>query len=109
MNDIILTKWERQLMLALKKHEEVVLGDIPHFTQEQINIYSKSLESKGLVCTDECEEEGVFRVYLTDEGDYYLSINPLAKNPFLTPNRKWLITTFISISALILSLIALIK
>ena len=52
MNDIILTKWERQLMLALKKHEEVVLGDIPHFTQEQFNIYSKSLESKGLVCTD---------------------------------------------------------
>lgn len=31
MNDIILTKWERQLMLALKKHEEVVLGDIPPF------------------------------------------------------------------------------
>ena len=58
MNDIILTKWERQLMLALKKHEEVVLGDIPHFTQEQFNIYSKSLESKGLVCTDECEEIG---------------------------------------------------
>ena len=109
MNDIILTKWERRLMLALKEEGEVTLDDIPNFTQELFNVYAKSLEFKYLVGTNECDEDGVVRAYLTEKGDYYLSENPLAKNPFLTPERKWLITTLISISALILSLIALLK
>lgn len=109
MNDIILTKWERRLMLALRTQSEVGLGDIPDFTQELFNIYAKSLEFKGLIGTDECEEDGVYRAYLTEKGDYYLTENPTAKNPILTPNRKWLITTIISIFALILSLIALLK
>ena len=96
-------------MLVLKTQNEVTLDDIPDFTQELFNIYAKSLEFKDLVGTDECEDEGVFRVYLTEKGDYYLTENPTVKNPVLTPNRKWLITTLISISALTLSLIALLK
>ena len=71
---------------------------------EELNI----LKNLGLINATKTLK-GYIVIGLTDKGREYLYNNPNLKNPSIWDDKKYWITTAISIAALIVSIIALLK
>lgn len=95
MKKIKLTDRAKEIFIACnnkcyKKQE----GDSPHFSL---------LVNEGLIDYSDKAKQ----YYITHRGRSYLLLNPKLKNPTIWDDRKYLITTAISILALAVSVIAL--
>ena len=66
------------------------------------------LQEEGLISLIKSEDDHLY-AYLTSKGVKYLLLNPDLKNPSIWDDKKYWITIGISVVALIISLIAIIK
>lgn len=102
MDRIKLSKEEKLLLkrLSARKYPDQVL-------EEDLKVFM-ILENESLVHGTKCKD-GILAPRLTAMGEAYIASNPKLKNPSIWEDTKYIINTTISIIALIISLIALIK
>lgn len=102
MDRIKLSKEEKLLLkrLSAKKYPDQVL-------EEDLKVFM-ILENESLVHGTK-GKDGILAPRLTAMGEAYIASNPKLKNPSIWEDTKYIINTTISIIALIISLIALIK
>ncbi len=100
MDKIKLTDNAKRILLALSKEEELRLTD----ADEKDLIL---LEQEGLV-NPNWTHDGPYPDIM-DKGIAYVLMNPKLKNPSIWDDKKYWITTGISVLALIISLIVLFK
>lgn len=102
MDRIKLSKEEKLLLkrLSARKYPDQVL-------EEDLKIFM-ILENESLVHGTK-GKDGILAPRLTAMGEAYIASNPKLKNPSIWEDTKYIINTTISIIALIISLIALIK
>lgn len=67
------------------------------------------LQAVGLIQGSHTKDAQFAFIKLTDYGKAYLSWNPKLKNPSIWEDKKYWITTIVSIIAIIISIIALCK
>ena len=102
MERIVLTDNAKRLLKAIKYgeiHLEISNPDI-----EDANV----LIQENLIVAVPDEAGGLYAPKLTDKGRAYIHQNPKLKNPSIWEDKKYWITTSISLAALIMSIIALI-
>lgn len=97
MNKIELTDNAKRIILGLTKNEKLKYTD----ADEKDLIL---LEQEGLV--DACWTNDGPYPSITDKGTAYVHMNPKLKNPSIWDDKKYLITTGISLVAFALSLYA---
>lgn len=102
MDKIKLSKEEKQFLLALNNSDTKMNFD--NLTRAHLFF----LEQQGFIELFETEYGKIVHVVLTDFGKSYLLENPELKNPTIFDDKKFWITTSISIVALIVSAFALI-
>ena len=97
-----LSKEEKLLLkrLSARKYPDQVL-------EEDLKVFM-ILENESLVHGTK-GKDGILAPRLTAMGEAYIASNPKLKNPSIWEDTKYIINTTISIIALIISLIALIK
>lgn len=81
---------------------------VPDFDYDEFIV----LEVDGLVCGSKCKGgNGVTIVAprLTEDGKAYITLNPKLKNPSIWDDKKYIINTIISVIALGVSILALLK
>lgn len=102
MDRIKLSKEEKLLLkrLSARKYPDQVL-------EEDLKVFMM-LENESLVHGTK-GKDGILAPRLTAMGEAYIASNPKLKNPSIWEDTKYIINTTISIIALIISLIALIK
>lgn len=102
MDRIKLSKEEKLLLkrLSARKYPDQVL-------EEDIETFI-ILENESLVHGTK-GKDGILGPRLTAMGEAYIASNPKLKNPSIWEDKKYIISTTISIVALIISVIALIK
>lgn len=102
MDGIKLSKEEKLLLkrLSARKYPDQVL-------EEDLKVFM-ILENESLVHGTK-GKDGILAPRLTAMGEAYIASNPKLKNPSIWEDTKYIINTTISIIALIISLIALIK
>lgn len=102
MDRIKLSKEEKLLLkrLSARKYPDQVL-------EEDLKVFM-ILENESLVHGTK-GKDGILAPRLTAMGEAYIASNPKLKNPCIWEDTKYIINTTISIIALIISLIALIK
>lgn len=102
MDRIKLSKEEKLLLkrLSARKYPDQVL-------EEDLKVFM-ILENESLVHGTK-GKDGILAPRLTAMGEAYIASNPKLKNPSIWEDTKYIINTTISIIALIISLIALIK
>ena len=102
MDRIKLSKEEKLLLkrLSARKYPDQVL-------EEDLKVFM-ILENESLVHGTK-GKVGILAPRLTAMGEAYIASNPKLKNPSIWEDTKYIINTTISIIALIISLIALIK
>lgn len=102
MDRIKLSKEEKLLLkrLSARKYPDQVL-------EEDLKVFM-ILENESLVHGTK-GKDGILAPRLTAMGEAYIASNPKLKNPSIWEETKYIINTTISIIALIISLIALIK
>ena len=102
MDRIKLSKEEKLLLkrLSARKYPDQVL-------EEDLKVFM-ILENESLVHGTK-GKDGILAPRLTAMGESYIASNPKLKNPSIWEDTKYIINTTISIIALIISLIALIK
>lgn len=102
MDRIKLSKEEKLLLkrLSARKYPDQVL-------EEDLKVFM-ILENESLVYGTK-GKDGILAPRLTAMGEAYIASNPKLKNPSIWEDTKYIINTTISIIALIISLIALIK
>lgn len=102
MDRIKLSKEEKLLLkrLSARKYPDQVL-------EEDLKVFM-ILENESLVHGTK-GKDGILAPRLTAMGEAYITSNPKLKNPSIWEDTKYIINTTISIIALIISLIALIK
>lgn len=102
MDRIKLSKEEKLLLkrLSARKYPDQVL-------EEDLKVFM-ILENESLVHGTKGKDE-ILAPRLTAMGEAYIASNPKLKNPSIWEDTKYIINTTISIIALIISLIALIK
>lgn len=66
------------------------------------------LHEEGLITGNRYSSGEMYTCRITPKGEAYLYSNPKLKNPSIWDDKKYLITTAISIVALIISIIAII-
>lgn len=103
MDKIRLTKNAKNILFAIQSNNYP--NPIPRKDYEDINL----LKQCGLVEIIDAETGFIILAQLSDHGKAYLHINPKLKNPSLWDDKKYLITTSISLLALILSIISILK
>lgn len=86
--------------LSARKYPDQVL-------EEDLKVFM-ILENESLVHGTK-GKDGILAPRLTAMGEAYIASNPKLKNPSIWEDTKYIINTTISIIALIISLIALIK
>ena len=102
MERIVLTDNAKRLFRAIRQgevHLEITEQDI-----EDANV----LIQENLIVAVPDEAGGLYVPKLTDKGRAYIHQNPKLKNPSIWEDKKYWITTSISLAALIMSIIALI-
>lgn len=102
MDRIKLTPNSQRILKLLRKNQYNEVSEADH---EDINF----LKQEDLVTTLEAETGSIVLIDLTDKGRAYLHINPKLKNPSIWEDKKYWITTIISLVAIIISIIALVK
>lgn len=102
MDRIKLSKEDKLLLkrLSARKYPDQVL-------EEDLKVFM-ILENESLVHGTK-GKDGILAPRLTAMGEAYIASNPKLKNPSIWEDTKYIINTTISIIALIISLIALIK
>lgn len=100
MDKIKLTDNAKRIILALSKEEELRLTDADE--KDLILLDQEGLVNPNWTCDGPYPD-------ITDKGKAYILINPKLKNPSIWDDKKYWITTGISVVALIISLIAIIK
>lgn len=100
MKKIYLSKSCKKILKAIKNNE---YQEIP---KEDTNDLL-CLEHNGLVKVIWCEFGYAVIANLSDKGILYMHVNPKLKNPSIFEDKRFWITTAISIAALIVAIIAL--
>lgn len=67
------------------------------------------LHEEGLISGNRYSSGEIYTCRITPKGEAYIYSNPKLKNPSIWDDKKYLITTAISIAALIISIIAIFK
>lgn len=98
MEKIKLTQNAKRILLALSKDEEPPITE----SDEKDLIL---LEQEGLIELDGTKDGELFPE-ITDKGIAYVHVYPKLKNPSILDDKKYWITTAISIIAIILSIYA---
>lgn len=100
--------------IELSKKQRAIYNAIAR--EEYPNVCNKEdiediivLREKGLVRGINVISGDIVAVRLTDQGRAYLHQNPKLKNPSVWQDKKYIINTAISLVALVVSIIALIK
>lgn len=106
MEKVKLSKDSKRILLALcngKYPDRVPESDLEFFNLLEVEGFVKSAHTKG---------DGHMEMLaprLTEEGKAYITTNPTLKNPSIWDDKKYIINTIISVLALIVAIIALIK
>ena len=106
MEKVKLSKDSKRILLALyngKYPDRVPESDLEFFNLLEVEGFVKSAHAKG---------DGHMEMLaprLTEEGKAYITTNPTLKNPSIWDDKKYIINTIISVLALIVAIIALIK
>ena len=101
MEKIHLTDNAKHILLSLNKGEVYSPKDSDK-NDIILLIYEGLLTAKETL-------RGFANLQLTDKAIAYLHMNPKLKNPSICDDKKYLITTFIAIGALMVSIISLFK
>ena len=103
MDRIKLTKKEKQILRAIRDNKYPANAH-----PEDVNdlIY---LREVGLIHGANKIPNSLACIHLADYGKAYFTYNPKLKNPSIWQDKKYIITTAISLIALAISIIALIK
>lgn len=97
--------------VKLTKRAKQILRDIGNKSYKQVKSDYNDLiilEDAGLVKGSSASGDRFWTVKITEKGENYLVINPKLSNPSIWDDKKYIITTAISILAFIASLIAII-
>lgn len=92
----------KKILLAIKNSQDT---DISTWDNGDLSL----LEDEGLVNVEWSDFESPIIANLSEKGIAYLRNNPDLKNPSIFEDKKYWITTIISIIALIVAIIALFK
>lgn len=103
MNKITLNKNCKRILLDLNNNKYPVVALEKDKNDIDILVYEGLVETMSLI-----NNKQGFPV-LTTKGSAYISRNPKLKNPSIFDDTKYLITTLLSIAAIIISIIALYK
>ena len=103
MEKIKLTDNSKRILLELKNKKYLQM--IPESDFDDINI----LQYHGLVEVTPFINNKLGLPTLTSKGETYILENPKLKNPSILDDKKYLITTLISLLSMIISIIALYK
>jgi hypothetical protein len=103
MDKIKLSKNCKKILYQLHKRKQELLY------REEYYLDIKFLVSNGLIKAHEYQNHYYSDLILTDKGEIYLYENPTLNNPTIWDDKKYWITTLISIIAVIISIIALCK
>lgn len=98
MEKIKLTNNAKRILLILNKNEEPVISDA-----DDRDLYL--LEQEELIVLDGCKNGYPFPE-ITRKGLSYVQMNPKLSNPSIWDDKKYWITTGISLAALALSIYA---
>lgn len=102
MEKIYLSKACKKILRAIRDEQYI---DIPQSDTEDLLL----LEQKGLIDVVWCEFGYAVVVNLSSKGIAYLHVNPKLCNPSIFDDKKFWINTAISLLAIIISIIALLK
>lgn len=103
MNKITLNKNCKRILLDLNNNKYPVVALEKDKNDIDILVYEGLVETMSLI-----NNKQGFPV-LTTKGSAYIFRNPKLKNPSIFDDTKYLITTLLSIAAIIISIIALYK
>ena len=106
MERVKLSKDCKRILLAL--YNERYSNRVPESDLEFFNL----LEVKGFVKSSHTKGDGhieMFAPRLTEEGLAYITTNPSLKDPSIWDDKKYTINTVISVVALLVAIIALVK
>lgn len=103
MDRIELSKKQRKLL------REIADGRYPNCCHSEDNEDILVLKGENLIQGTEVSDGSFIALSITDFGRAYLRRNPRLKNPSIWQDKKYVINTTISIAALIISIIALLK
>ena len=98
MEKIKLTNNAKRILLILNKNEESVISDA-----DERDLYL--LEQEELIVLEGCKNGYPFPE-ITRKGLSYVQMNPKLSNPSIWDDKKYWITTGISLAALVLSIYA---
>jgi len=98
MEKIKLTNNAKRILLILNKNEEPVISDA-----DEMDLYL--LEQEELIVLEGCKNGYPFPE-ITRKGLSYVQMNPKLSNPSIWDDKKYWITTGISLAALALSIYA---
>lgn len=101
MDKIKLTERAKEILRLLKDNKYKVRDA----DREDLNL----LEIEGLGTGQRLTDHSFHTFKITDMGSAYLYSNPKLSNPSIWDDKKYIITTLISVVALIISIIAIIK
>ncbi|MFR9546186.1 MAG: hypothetical protein SNJ29_11495 [Rikenellaceae bacterium] len=101
MEKIFLSKEEKRLLAPILSK-----GFGANFSDED-NQWLYLLEEKGFIHTNKCEGGSVYTASRTDYAVAYVAFNPDLSNPSIWDDKKYLVTTAISLFAVVISILAL--
>jgi len=106
MEKVKLSKDSKRILLAL--YNKNYPDRVPENDLEEFNL----LEVEGFVKSAHAKGDGHIEMLapqLTNEGRAYIATNPSLNNPTIWDDKKYIINTIISVLALVVAIIALIK
>lgn len=99
MDKIKLTKRAKEILRLLKENKYKLSDN----DKEDLNL----LEIEGLGSGQKLSDHSYNTFRITDKGKAYIYSNPKLNNPSIWDDKKYIITTTISILALVISIIAI--
>ncbi len=100
-----INKNEKKLLLLLKGRTSLQFDNVKdEITIGEFDDCAWSLKSKNLIDAIFNEKKHCAYMTINQNGKAYLLGNHKTKNSYLTENKKWIITTIISILAILVSI-----
>ena len=103
-----INKFEKKLLLLFNEKNSLQYEQIKNeIRREDFDTAAWTLNSKKLVDAHFNEQKQCVTLSINQKGKAFLKESPKAKNPFLSDNKKWIITTVIAIVAIIITILAI--